>query len=236
MAAWCDWLWYVCWWWSQDVVYFRGPCCNLGCHGTSSIGGCHGNSSAWPDPLVCSQVAYCRITYSMCLLLMMGETTATCWLTALKARLPMSSRWCPIRALSVLLNTNLTNCMQVCHNNGLVMWTFDVFFVACLNSLRPSEAIWRPRCGSTLRSSDSHLTEVSFARDTNELTCYMDGIALWKHKSYLQFLWFLNIDDTGSWNPSSWRSRTCLCHAVNTMAADVLASWRARASAVMVLT
>ena len=122
----------------------------------------------------------------------MGETTATCWLTALKARLPMSSRWCPIRALSVLLNTNLTNCMQVCHNNGLVMWTFDVFFVACLNSLRPSEAIWRPRCGSTLRSSDSHLTEVSFARDTNELTCYMDGIALWKHKSYLQFLWFLN--------------------------------------------
>ena len=41
---------------------------------------------------------------------------------------------------------------------------------------------------------------------------------------------------TGSWNPSSSETRTCLCYIVNIMDADVLATQEARASATMILT
>ena len=42
--------------------------------------------------------------------------------------------------------------------------------------------------------------------------------------------------DTGSWNPSSSRTRTYIFYTVNIMGADVLATQGARASATMILT
>ena len=42
--------------------------------------------------------------------------------------------------------------------------------------------------------------------------------------------------DTGSWNPSSSKTRTYLFYIVNIMAADVLAMQGARASATMIMT
>ena len=42
--------------------------------------------------------------------------------------------------------------------------------------------------------------------------------------------------DTGSWNPSSSNTRTYLSYIVNIMAADVLVTQGARASATMILT
>ena len=42
--------------------------------------------------------------------------------------------------------------------------------------------------------------------------------------------------DTGSWNPSSSKTRTCLFHIVNIVGADVLAMQGARASAAMIFT
>ena len=42
--------------------------------------------------------------------------------------------------------------------------------------------------------------------------------------------------DTGNWNHSSWKTRTCLIHIANIMAADDLVTQRARASTAMILT
>ena len=42
--------------------------------------------------------------------------------------------------------------------------------------------------------------------------------------------------DTGSWNPSPCKTRTCQFYIVNIMVADVLATQGARASATMILT
>ena len=42
--------------------------------------------------------------------------------------------------------------------------------------------------------------------------------------------------DIGSWNPSSCKTRTCLFHTANIMAADDLATQGARTSAAMILT
>ena len=53
---------------------------------------------------------------------------------------------------------------------------------------------------------------------------------------YLHFMSFLRTNKTGSWNSFSSKTRTCLYYIINIMAADVLATQGARASATMILT
>ena len=45
---------------------------------------------------------------------------------------------------------------------------------------------------------------------------------------------FLQIDMTGSWNPSSSETRTCLFYEASIMGADVLVMQGARASTTMI--
>ena len=54
---------------------------------------------------------------------------------------------------------------------------------------------------------------------------------------FLHFMPYLHSDmPQGSWNPSSSKTRTHLFYKINIMAADVLATKGARASATMILT
>ena len=58
-----------------------------------------------------------------------------------------------------------------------------------------------------------------------------------KHRNIFTFsIMSQHFDGTGCWNPSLWKTRTCLSYRINTMAANVLATQGARASTVMVLT
>ena len=59
-----------------------------------------------------------------------------------------------------------------------------------------------------------------------------------KHKNRIAFSTIISLDwdGTGSWNPSSLKTRTCSPCIVNTMVADVLVTQEAKASAAMVLT
>ena len=58
-----------------------------------------------------------------------------------------------------------------------------------------------------------------------------------KHENLFAFSFnSLNLNDTGSWNPSSWKTRTHLSCIVSAMVADGLVMHEARASAAVVST
>ena len=88
--------------------------------------------------------------------------------------------------------------------------------------------------------------------DTLMLKClvpYTYGTGSWMvnalPRKHEQFYWICteienvippHSEHTGSWNSSSSKTRTCLFYIINIMAADVLATQGARASATMILS
>ena len=70
----------------------------------------------------------------------------------------------------------------------------------------------------------------------NTLTRYMLFFQKKYKRIYTIYIIPARWHERGNWDPSSCRTRTCLCYTFNIMGADVLATQGARVSASMILT
>ena len=115
----------------------------------------------------------------------------------------------------------------------LLWYWLDVIMLAKVRWLCWT-APWTSKC------TDVCSNKVSYPGQEPPLSCFNNPLHAKMFRGNIHIFTFYVISrhwyDAGSWNPFSSKTRTNLFYIVNIMAADVLATQGARASATMILT
>ena len=145
---------------------------------------------------------------------------------------------------SVLTHRVLATPSQILHLRLLSSFSVSLSSSSTIGLILVSPSPVQQKCNWNAAKSDSNLisrlqhlnTLKPSDVDFDDLTLYVLNFSEGRKHIFTFHVIPPHWYDTGSWNPSSNKTRTYLFYMVNIMTADVLAMQGARASATMILT